>query len=84
MIKQTEYWLDCQTPRVVITCTKSSWQPASGVPQGRIQGPTLFGVFINNLDDGTEYTLSKVMDDGCAVGRHLVEHGCCSEGPSLL
>lgn len=65
MIKQMESWVDCQSPRVVTSRTKSSWQPAaSGDPHGRTQGPTLFSVFINNPDDGTEYTLGKLKDDG--------------------
>ena len=59
-----EAWLKNRQQRVVVNGCKSSWTPVlSGVPQGSVLGPTLFVIYINDIEDSIASRVLKFADD---------------------
>ncbi|KAF7245745.1 Rho GTPase-activating protein 21 [Varanus komodoensis] len=57
-------WLTDRKQRVTISGESSGWQPVtSRVPQGSVQGPILFNLFINDMKEGVNSLLIKFADD---------------------
>ena len=55
--------MDGHSQRVVISGSISRWSPVMSGKYILVFGLVIFNIFTNDIDDGTEYTLSKFADD---------------------
>ena len=72
MLEWIRVWLEGRKQRVVLNGEASEWADVlSGVPQGSVLGPTLFLIFINDIDKAVEVTSSVLLKfaDDTKVGR---------------
>ena len=65
-------FLTGRTQAVVVDGSRSSWRAvSSGVPQGSVIGPTLFLLFINDIQDGISSPIRLFADD-CVIYREIL------------
>ena len=87
LLEWIRVWLSDRKQRVVLNGEASEWADVlSGVPQGSVLGPTLFLIFINDIDRAVEVTSSVLLKfaDDTKVGRVVENEGQREELQSTI
>ena len=72
-----EDWLSDRQQRVVLNGEVSDWQNViSGVTQGLVLGPTLFIIYVNDLEDNLVSKVAKFADDTKLGGKLICTEDC--------
>ena len=72
-----EDWLSDRQQRVVLNGEISDWlNVTSGVPQGSVLGPTLFLIYVNDLENGLLSKVAKFADDTKLGGKAICSEDC--------
>ena len=57
-------FMDGRKQRVIINGEESSWEDVTnGIPQGSVQGPVIFVIFINDIPDVVKQSVQMLVDD---------------------
>lgn len=84
-VRQTENWMNYLFQIVMTTGTKSIWKPVnSSVSQGSILLPKLCNMFINDLDNETEHTISKFAEGAKQGGVTDAPNDCAAIQRNLI
>ncbi len=70
-------YLDEREMRTVIRNRNSAWlKVTSGVPQGSVLGPVMFGIYVNDLEDGIDSYINLFADDAKLMRKVESEDDC--------
>ncbi len=77
LLKWMEDYLSGREMRTVLRNKSSSWlKVTSGVPQGSVLGPVMFGIYVNDLVEGIDSHINLFADDAKLMREVKSVHDC--------